>query len=131
MTTTRGLSLKNSSLLSAPPRREIGDWSVWGYLPVFIAVAAVWAQGLIFAQSTGGGEVKLGTGKEIYGAACISCHGPAGKGQPQTVLGFALPSTFPDFSDCNGTVRERVFDWKATIHEGGSAGRAFSEIMPS
>jgi mono/diheme cytochrome c family protein len=75
-------------------------------------------------------ELKLDTGQEVFEAACIGCHGPGGKGQPQTTLGFEPPSTFPDFSDCNGSSRERTFDWRATIHEGGP-GRGFSEIMPS
>src|SRR5207247_2473160 len=75
-------------------------------------------------------ELKLDTGEEIYKAACIGCHGPNGKGQPETTLGFEKPPQFPDFSDCNGTTRERVSDWTATIHEGGR-GRGFSEIMPS
>ncbi len=75
-------------------------------------------------------ELKLGTGKEIFEAACIGCHGPGGKGQPQSTLGFEPPSTFPDFSDCNGSTREKTYDWRATIHEGGPA-RGFSEIMPS
>src|SRR3989454_10591071 len=81
----------------------------------------------LFAQTN---ELKLDTGEEIYKAACIGCHGPNGKGQPETTLGFEKPPQFPDFSDCNGTTRERVSDWKATIHEGGP-GRGFSEIMPS
>lgn len=75
-------------------------------------------------------KFKLDTGKEIFEAACNGCHGPGGKGQPQSTLGFAPPDTFPDFTDCNGSTREKTFDWKATIHEGG-IGRGFSEIMPS
>src|SRR6266446_516277 len=75
-------------------------------------------------------ELKLDTGQEIFEAACIACHGPGGRGQPQTTLGFEPPATFPDFSDCFGSVREKTFDWTATIHEGGR-GRGFSEIMPS
>ena len=75
-------------------------------------------------------ELKLDTGREIFEAACIGCHGPGGKGQPQTTLGFEPPPAFPDFSDCNGSTREKTVDWKATIHEGGP-GRGFSEIMPS
>jgi mono/diheme cytochrome c family protein len=80
-----------------------------------------------FAQTP---ELKLDTGEEIYKAACIGCHGPNGKGQPETTLGFVKPDQFPDFSDCNGSTREKVFDWTATIHEGG-AGRGWSTIMPS
>src|SRR5262245_25840551 len=84
----------------------------------------------VFSSIACAQELKLDTGKEIFEAACIGCHGPGGKGQPQTTLGFEPPSTFPDFSDCNGSTREKTFDWRATIHEGGP-GRGFSEIMPS
>src|SRR5215813_13568939 len=85
---------------------------------------------LLVALQNSPPELNLDTGKQIYEAACIGCHVPGGKGQPQTTLGFEPPSTFPDFSDCNGSTRERTFDWKATIHEGGK-GRGFSEVMPS
>jgi mono/diheme cytochrome c family protein len=83
-----------------------------------------------FAAVAHAQELKLETGEEIFNAACIGCHGPNGKGQPQTTLGFEPPSTFPDFTDCNGSTRERIFDWRATIHQGGP-GRGFSQIMPS
>ena len=86
-------------------------------------------QGILLAQDASS-ELKLDTGKEIFEATCTACHGPGGRGQPQTTLGFEPPSTFPDFTDCNGSTREKTFDWKATIHEGGR-GRGFSEIMPS
>ncbi len=85
--------------------------------------------GLAFAQAPSS-DLKLETGEQIFQAACNGCHGPGGKGQPQATLGFEPPSTFPDFTDCNGSTREKTFDWRATIHEGGQ-GRGFSEIMPS
>src|SRR5262245_10390389 len=74
--------------------------------------------------------LKLDTGEEIFKASCIGCHGPNGKGQPQSILGFEPPATFPDFTDCNGSTRERTADWSAIVHEGGRI-RGFSEIMPS
>jgi mono/diheme cytochrome c family protein len=89
-------------------------------------VLLLWTPAL-FAQTA---ELPLETGEDVFRAACIGCHGPGGKGQPETTLGFVPPDTFPDFSDCNGSTRERVFDWRATIHQGGP-GRGFSEIMPS
>jgi mono/diheme cytochrome c family protein len=75
-------------------------------------------------------QLGLGTGREIFEAACIGCHGPGATGQPPDTLGFEPPATFPDFSDCNGSTRERTWDWRAIIHEGGPR-RGFSEIMPS
>src|SRR5215510_7143909 len=95
---------------------------------LLLVMAAFWAQGILHAQNTP--ELKLNTGKEIYEAACIGCHGQGGKGQPESTLGFEKPSQFPDFSDCNGSAREDTFDWRATIHEGGP-GRGWSDIMPS
>jgi mono/diheme cytochrome c family protein len=94
---------------------------------VLLIMTAFWMEASLFGQTP---ELKLETGEEIYKAACIGCHGPAGKGQPESTLGFEKPSQFPDFSDCNGSTREKVFDWTATIHEGGP-GRGWSEIMPS
>ena len=104
---------------------------------LFVVLIAAWLRGALLAQTpqtpspaAAASELKLDTGKEIFEAACIGCHGPGGRGQPQTTLGFEPPATFPDFSDCNGSTRERIADWRATIHEGGP-GRGFSDIMPS
>src|SRR2546428_14189844 len=102
---------------------------MWAYAFVLTAFLMAFSEATLSAQTTAP-ELKLDTGQEIFEAACNGCHGPAGKGQPQSTLGFEPPSTFPDFTDCNGSAREKTFDWKATIHEGGR-GRGFSEIMPS
>lgn len=102
-------------------------------LPVLLLLILFWQPGILQAQSKQAAAtkgMKLDTGQEIFEAACNGCHGPGGRGQPQSTLGFEPPSTFPDFTDCNGSTREKIFDWKATIHEGGP-GRGFSEIMPS
>ena len=74
--------------------------------------------------------MKLDTGEEIFKASCAGCHAPNGTGQPEYILGFEPPATFPDFTDCNGSTRERTADWNAIIHEGGAV-RGFSDIMPS
>ena len=103
---------------------------------LFVAFILLWLGGVLRAQSpvvtrTGNAPaLALETGRDIFEAACVGCHGPGGRGQPPTTLGFELPATFPDFSDCNGSTREKTYDWRAVIHEGG-AGRGFSEIMPS
>lgn len=83
-----------------------------------------------FAQVASPAELRLDTGKEIYEAACIACHGPNGKGMPDTTVGFDKPKSFPDFSRCDQTTPELNVDWKATIRDGGH-GRGFSPIMPS
>lgn len=75
-------------------------------------------------------DLKLETGEEIFQATCAGCHGPDGKGQPQHILGFEPPATFPDFTDCSGSTRESNQQWSAVIHQGGTT-RAFSTIMPS
>lgn len=74
--------------------------------------------------------LKLDTGEEIFKASCIGCHGPNGVGESEAIRGFEAPATFPDFTDCNGSTREKTADWNAILHEGGAI-RGFSEIMPS
>jgi mono/diheme cytochrome c family protein len=96
---------------------------------ILFFIIATLLQGVVLAQNATP-DLKLDTGKEIFEAACIGCHGPGGKGQPQTTLGFEPPATFPDFSDCNGSTREKTYDWRSVIHQGGPV-RGFVEIMPS
>ena len=108
--------------------------SIAGHIPALLCFGFVWYQGIAHSQTSAPKPVskmlKLSTGKEIFQAACIGCHGPDGKGQPQTTSGFEPPATFPDFTDCNATTRETDETWRSIIHMGGRA-RGFSEIMPS
>ncbi len=39
--------------------------------------------------------MKLDTGKEIFEAACIGCHGPGGRGQLDSIVGFEKPANVP------------------------------------
>lgn len=81
-------------------------------------------------QGSDAAKLKLDTGQEIFEAGCAACHGPDGKGMPETTIGFQKPKTFPDFTQCDQTTPELDLDWKATIRDGGH-GRGFSPIMPS
>jgi len=68
------------------------------------------------------------TGKEIFLLACANCHGPDGKGQPQSQVGFDVP--LPDFTDCNFTSREPAPDFVSVAHQGGPV-RGFEKFMPA
>jgi hypothetical protein len=98
---------------------------------VFVLAFAMLGFGAtLMCQTPSGERVSYKTGREVFFKGCVTCHGPDGKGMPQTTLGFEPPSTFPDFTDCTATTREPNLDWKAIITNGGPA-RGFSEIMPS
>src|SRR4051794_33799561 len=85
---------------------------------------------VLLAQNPGAAKLDLSTGKAIFQAACVGCHGADGKGAPDSSVGFDKPKTFPDFTECGQTTPEVDVDWKATIREGGR-GRGFSRIMPA
>jgi mono/diheme cytochrome c family protein len=97
---------------------------------LLLAVAALAAPTAMRAQGTPGEGLPLRNGEEIFRAACVGCHGPDGKGQPQVLLGFDPPDTFPDFTDCPTTTPEPDIHWKSIVTDGGLR-RGFSEIMPS
>ena len=91
-------------------------WSLW--------LSAVSLQEPTTHQAT----APVKTGSELYQSACAACHGPDGKGRPESVLGFRTP--VPDFTDCNFTTPEPDADWAAVIHGGGPM-RAFDRMMPA
>lgn len=73
-------------------------------------------------------------GEEIYRRACAACHSVDGSGQPQSVVGFALPLSngheLPDFTDCATNTVEPLADWVAVAHRGGPV-RALDRHMPA
>jgi mono/diheme cytochrome c family protein len=68
------------------------------------------------------------TGTEIYRAACSTCHGPDGRGQPKSHVGFDVE--LPDFTDCGFATPEAEADWFAIVRNGGPV-RAFDRRMPA
>ena len=68
------------------------------------------------------------TGEDLYRAACVTCHGPDGRGSQKSVVGFDVP--LPDFSDCAFATAEPDPDWTAVVHEGGPV-RGLARHMPA
>jgi mono/diheme cytochrome c family protein len=95
-----------------------------------------WAMAVTLVSLIAGtafGQTKVSeqpSGRDIFRATCVACHGTDSRGAADATRGFERPPTFPDFTVCNATTREPNRDWSAILHNGGPA-RGFSEIMPS
>ena len=66
------------------------------------------------------------TGREVYAAVCITCHGPDGRGGVNPAIEAIVKP--PDFSDCAFANREPDRGFLAVAHDGGPA-RGFSPLM--
>jgi hypothetical protein len=66
------------------------------------------------------------TGKQVYDAVCIACHGPDGRRGVNLELEKIIKP--PDFSDCGFANREPDRGLLAVAHNGGPA-RGFSPLM--
>lgn len=80
------------------------------------------------SRAVSAGAQQHTRGKALYDSACLGCHGPDGRGMPQTTLGFEIP--VPDFTDCGFATPEPDADWSAVIVHGGPI-RAFDRRMPA
>jgi len=98
-------------------------WRVAACIILFIFCSTVFA-----AAQGNEPQARARSGEEVYRDACATCHGPDGRGVPQSEVGFEL--SLPDFTDCQFTTREPDEDWIAVAHDGGPA-RSFSRLMPA
>ena len=80
--------------------------------------------------SSGGTQTPAAprSGAELYRAACATCHGADGRGNPKSHVGFDI--AIPDFTDCSFATPEAEADWFAVVHQGGPV-RAFARQMPA
>lgn len=83
----------------------------------------------LFASVAAAGQAPATarTGKEVFEAICITCHGPDGRGGTNLELEKIIKP--PDFSDCGFANREPDRGFLAVAHGGGPA-RGFSPLMP-
>jgi mono/diheme cytochrome c family protein len=86
------------------------------------------AQEPLAPTSRQNGVQSFANGEQLYRAACITCHGPDGKGSPRTVVGFDID--LPDFTDCAFATAEADVDWHAVVKHGGRT-RGLSRAMPA
>lgn len=113
-----------------------GAWSRRILAAAFIFSANTWIVAVLSAadgfqapaQPAQTVERQHARGKALYDSACLACHGPDGRGMPQSTLGFDIE--VPDFTECSFATPEPDADWAAVILHGGPA-RAFDRRMPA
>lgn len=103
--------------------RRVSASLALGPLAIAVAIGA-WTRSV--AAEPPGQEAR--SGRELYEAACATCHGSDGRGT--AAVASAFPVAPPDFADCNFATREPDNDWIAVAHDGGPA-RGFDPLMPS
>lgn len=88
-----------------------------------LVVAVLWC-----AAARAEASSELRTDRQVYHAACASCHGVDGRGSRSSQVGFETP--LPDFTDCSFATREPDPDWAGVASEGGPT-RGFAPMMPA
>jgi mono/diheme cytochrome c family protein len=83
---------------------------------------------LLLAATASAQTTAPRTGRQVYEATCITCHGPDGKGGVNAELEKLVAP--PDFTDCAFANREPEDAFLAVAH-GGGLSRGFSPLMPA
>jgi mono/diheme cytochrome c family protein len=99
--------------------------------PIVAAIALallVPAHGQSQVHSSQSPPFAVPSGKQVFQANCVTCHGQDGRGSRPDNTGLDLP--LPDFTNCAFTSREAEKDWGGIVHQGGPV-RAFDERMPA
>ncbi len=102
-------------------------FTTWAILLTGLSIDAQQREAPVVSVS-GSSLSDASTGETIYRAACVTCHGPDGKGSARTTVGFDTP--LPDFTDCAFATAEADVDWHAVVHEGGRI-RGLDRHMPA
>lgn len=123
MTTARRLRLEGTK---ARRHKVLLGLGLCVFVTSCLCAKAVGASSAVPHQPAGAARSR--TGNELYKAACATCHGPDGRGNPKSHVGFDL--ALPDFTDCGFATPEAEADWFAVVHQGGPV-RAFARQMPA
>ena len=123
MTTARPLRLEGTK---ARRHKVLLGLGLCVFVTSCLCAKAVGASGAVAQKTTAAAGSR--TGGELYKAACATCHGLDGRGNPKSHVGFDL--ALPDFTDCSFATPEADADWFAIVHQGGPV-RAFARQMPA
>lgn len=85
---------------------------------------------LCFSTAPAAAAEDLARGSDVYSAHCASCHGSAGRPDPESALVKGLGVVPANFDDKLFNSREPVSDWKTVVTDGGPA-LGFSVMMPA
>ena len=96
--------------------------AIHAWFPMLIGMVTAIAS----TRATASGSER--SGRELFEATCVACHGVDGRGG--AAVASAYPLAPPDFTDCNFATREPDSDWIAVTHQGGPA-RGFNRVMPA
>jgi mono/diheme cytochrome c family protein len=106
----------------------VSRWWLGVAVAVCLGVLVAWSHVALQARTKDDTPASARRGDEVYRTACISCHGPDGRGQPVSTVGFDVP--LPNFTDCGFATAERNADWHTIIEQGGRV-RALNRKMPA